>query len=155
MVRRRVKGRENNVINWLHHKYETELTFVREFTFLTIKKLLKIIVSCYSTLHITQTYHSNLKDYVMYAPLTFTRPGAQKCISKVTIIGFRRAKSLKEILVRAKVPPVKKNRGFLRLCKKLRCEICEYIGSTDSFKSTTTQWTYLIRRDNLKYSAGN
>ena len=75
----------------------------------------------------------------MYASLTYNRPGAQKGISKVTITGFRRAESLKEILVRAKVSPAKKNRGFLRLCKKLRREICEYIGSTDSFKSRTTQ----------------
>lgn len=58
---------------------------------------------------------------------------------KVFLRYFRRAESLKEILVRAKVSPAKKNRGFLRLCKKLRREVCEYIGSTDSFKSTTTQ----------------
>ena len=91
----------------------------------------------------------------MYASLTYNRPGAQKGISKVTITGFRRAESLKEILERAKVPPAKKNRGFLRLCKKLRREVCEYIGSTDSFKSTTTQQTYLLKRDNLKCSPRN
>ena len=73
----------------------------------------------------------------MYAPLTYTRPGPQKGVSKATITGFRRAKSLKEILVRAKVPPVKKNRGFLRLCKKLRRE------------------TYLLKRDNSKCSPRN
>ena len=41
-----------------------------------------------------------------------------KVFRKVPIIGFRRAKSLKDILVRVKVLTVKKNEGFYGPCKK-------------------------------------
>ena len=77
----------------------------------------------------------------------------QQVFYKVPIIGFRRAKSLKDILVRAKVPPVLKNEGFCRLFKKPRCEICEHIVSTANFKSTTTQRAYFIRPPDLKCSS--
>ena len=60
----------------------------------------------------------------------------QQAFHKVPIIGFRRAKSLKDILVRAKVPPVLKNEGFCGPCKKSRCKTCEHIVSTDSFNDT-------------------
>ena len=79
----------------------------------------------------------------------------QKVFHEVPIIGFRRAKSLKEILVRANVPPVKRNGGFCGPCKRLRCEVCQHIVSTDNFNSTTTQWTYFIRPENLKCSSEN
>ena len=62
---------------------------------------------------------------------------------------------MKDILARAKVPPVVKNEGFCGPCKKSRCEICEHIVSTDSFKSTTTQRTYFIRPPDLKCSSKN
>ena len=79
----------------------------------------------------------------------------QKVFHKVPIIGFRRAKSLKDILVRAKVPPLQKNEGFCGPCKKPRCEICKHMVNTNSFKSTTTQRTYFIRPENLKCSSEN
>ena len=37
----------------------------------------------------------------------------QKVFHKVPIIDFRRAKSLKDILVKSKVPPVQKMKGFV------------------------------------------
>ena len=105
------------------------------------------------------TYHpnfSNLKDTMLFLHLLLTPDQEhQQLFHKVPIIGFRRAKSLKDILVRAKVPPVLKNEGFCGPCKKSRCEICEHIVSTDSFKSTTTQRTYFIRPPDLKYSSEN
>ena len=76
----------------------------------------------------------------------------QKVFHKVSIIGFRRAISLKDILVKAKVSPVQKNKGFCGPCKKSRSKSCEYTVSTDSFKSTTTQRTYFIRSPGLKCS---
>ena len=105
------------------------------------------------------TYHpnfSNLKDTMSFLHLLLTPDQEhQKVFHKVPIIGFRRVKSLKDILVRAKVPLVQKNEGFCGPCKKSRCEICEHIVSTDSFKSTTTQRTYFIRPPALKSSSGN
>ena len=62
----------------------------------------------------------------------------QKVFHQVPIIGFRRAKSLKDILARAKVTPLQKNEGFCGPCKKSRCEISETMVNTNSFKSITT-----------------
>ena len=79
----------------------------------------------------------------------------QQVFHKVPIIGFQRAKSLKDILVKSESSPVLKKEGFCGPCKKPRCEICEHILSTDSFKSTTTQRTYFIRPPDLKCSSEN
>ena len=60
------------------------------------------------------TYHSNfsnLKDTMSFLHLLITpEQEQQKVFHKVPIIGFQRAKSLEDILVRAKVPSVKKRR---------------------------------------------
>ena len=80
----------------------------------------------------------------------------QKVFHKVPIIGFRRAKGLKDILVRAKGPPVQKNEGFCGPYKKSKCEICEHIvSSDDSFQSIATQRTYFKRPTDLKFSFEN
>ena len=103
------------------------------------------------------TYHpnfSNLKDTMSFLHLLLTLDQEhQQVFHKVPIIGFRRAKSLKDILVRTKVSPVLKNEGSCGPCKKSRCEICEHIVSTDNFKSTTTHRTYCIRSPDLKCSS--
>ena len=105
------------------------------------------------------TYHPNfskLKGTMSFLHLLLTPDQEhQKVFHKVPIIGFRRVKSLKDILVRAKVPPLQKNEGFCGPCKKPRCEICKHMVSTNSFKSTTTQRTYFIRPENLKCSSEN
>ena len=54
---------------------------------------------------------SNLKD-TMHLLLTPDQEN-QKVFDKVPIIGFPRAKSLKDILVRAKAPPLQKMKGFV------------------------------------------
>ena len=105
------------------------------------------------------SYHpnlSNLKDNMPSLHLLL-RPDQehQKVFHKVPIVGLWRLKSLKDILVRAKFPPVKKYEGFCGPCKKSRWEICEHIVSTDSFKSITTQRTYFIRPEKLKCSSEN
>ena len=61
------------------------------------------------------TYHpnfSNLKDIMSFLHLLLTPDQEhQQVFHKVPIIGFRRAKSLKDILVRAKILPVPENEG--------------------------------------------
>ena len=80
------------------------------------------------------TYHpnsSNLKDTMSFLHLLLTsNQEHQKVFHKVSIIGFRRAKSLKDILVRAKVPPLQENEGVCEPCKESRCEICEHMVNT-------------------------
>ena len=60
-----------------------------------------------------------------------------------SIIGFRRSKSLKDILVRAKVPQIK-NKGCCGPCKGPKCEICIHIVPTRNFTSSTTKRTLVI-----------
>ena len=105
------------------------------------------------------TYHPNfskLKDTMSFLHLLLTPDQEhQKVFHKVPIIGFRRAKSLKYILIIAKVPPLQKNEGFCGACKKSRSGICEHMVNTNSFRSTTTQRTYFIRSENLNCSSEN
>ena len=72
----------------------------------------------------------------------------------VLIIGFRRAKSLKDIFVRAKIPQIK-NKGWCSPCKGPRCEIWKHIAPTRNFTSFTTKHTYEIRQENLNCRSKN
>ena len=67
-----------------------------------------------------------------------------KVFRDVPIIGFRRAKGLKDTLVRAKVPQIK-NKGSYCPCKGPKCEIWKHIVLTRNFTSSTTKRTYEIR----------
>ena len=77
-----------------------------------------------------------------------------KVFRDVPIIGFRRAKSLKDILVRAKVPQIK-NKGWCGPCKGPRCEIWKHIVPTRNFTSSATKRTYEIRPENLNCRSEN
>ena len=50
-----------------------------------------------------------------------------KVFDKVRIIGFRRAKSLEVILVRAMLSPLEKEKGWSRPCECSRCEIFKHV----------------------------
>ena len=71
-----------------------------------------------------------------------------KVFSDVSIIGFRRAKSLKYIFVGTKIPQIK-NKGWCGPCKRPRREICKHSVPTRNFKSFTTKRIYDIRQENL------
>ena len=66
----------------------------------------------------------------------------------VPIIRFRRVKSLKDIVVRVKVPQIK-NKAWCGPCIGPRCEIFKRIVPTRSFKSSITKCTYEIRPESL------
>ena len=56
---------------------------------------------------------TNLKDTMSFLLLLLTPDQEhQKVFHKIPIIGFRRAKILKDILVRARVSPVQNNKSF-------------------------------------------
>ena len=65
------------------------------------------------------------------------------------VIGFPRAKTLKDIPVRAKITQIK-YKGWCDPCKGPTCEICKHIVPTSNFTSSTTNRTYEIRPENLK-----
>ena len=46
----------------------------------------------------------------------------RKAFENVPIIGFKKGKILKDILARAKIPPLKNKTGFCGLCNKPRCK---------------------------------
>ena len=71
-----------------------------------------------------------------------------KVLRDFPIIGFRRGKSLKDILLRAKISQIK-NKGLCGPCKGPRCEICKHIVRTRNFTSFTTKRAYDIRPENL------
>ena len=71
-----------------------------------------------------------------------------KVFENVPIVGFRRAKSLKDILVRAKVAPLEKKKGCCRPCRGTGCEICKHV-TTEAFRSFSTQREYCIKPNNL------
>ena len=70
-----------------------------------------------------------------------------KVFRDVAIIGFRRAKTLKDIRVRVKISEIK-NKGWSSPSKGPRCEICKHIVPSRNFTSSTSKRTYEIRPEN-------
>ena len=68
------------------------------------------------------------------------------------MVGFRRAKRLKDILVREKVAPLEKNKGSCRLCCGTRCK---YVEATEPFRSISTQREYCIKPGCLNCHCNN
>ena len=71
-----------------------------------------------------------------------------KVFRDIPIIGFCRAKSLKDILLRANIPQIK-NKIWCGPCKGPRCEICKHIVPNRNFTSSATKSKYEIRPENL------
>ena len=86
-----------------------------------------------------------------------------KVFENVPIIGFKKGKSLKDILVRAKVPPLKTEEGSCGSCNNPRCEICKHITKevlvditkTHQFESLSTKRLYSITPQNLNCAPKN
>ena len=79
-------------------------------------------------------YHpafSKLKSILEKIHLLLT-PNAehQRVFSEVPIVGFRKGKSLKDLLVRAKVPEVNKKAGTSEKCGSKKCQVCNWINVT-------------------------
>ena len=73
------------------------------------------------------------------------------------IIGFKNGKSLKAILLRAKVPPLKTEEGFCGPCNEPLCEICKHITitKTHQYESSPTKSIYFIKPQNLNRAFKN
>ena len=105
------------------------------------------------------TYHpvpSKLKNVLSKIHLLLT-PDREygKVFEKIPIVGFRRVKSLKDILVRAKVAPTEKKKGSCRSCGGTRCEICKHVVTTETFRSFSTKREYCIKPNNLNCRSNN
>ena len=74
---------------------------------------------------------SKLKKILFKIHLFLTPDREQrKVFENFPIIGFKKGKSVKDILVTAKVPPLKTEKGFCGPCNTPRCEICKHITKT-------------------------
>ena len=90
----------------------------------------------------------------IHLPLTPNREHG-KVFEKVPIILFRRSKSLKDILVKAKVLPYEKKKSWCRSCECTRCEICKHFVTTKIFRFFSIKSEYCIKPNNLKYRSSN
>ena len=77
-----------------------------------------------------------------------------KVFERIPIVGFRRAKSLKDILVITKVAPLEK-KGSCRSCGGTRWEIRKHVVTTETFRSFSTQIEYCIKSNNLRCCSNN
>ena len=79
----------------------------------------------------------------------------QNVFEKVTVIGLRRAKNLKDILVRVKVSPLEKKKGCYRSCGGSTCKIRKHVVNTETFRSFSIHREYCIKPDNLNCRSSN
>ena len=75
----------------------------------------------------------------------------KKVFSDTPLVGFRNGKSLKNILVRAKLPKMEEPDKQLgcRRCTRANCEVCENLIDAKDFKSTTTGEIFTIEKGPL------
>ena len=103
------------------------------------------------------TYHPVLSKNVLSEIHLLLTPDREhgKVFENIPIVGFRRAKSLKDILVRAKVAPIEKKKGSCRSCGGTRCEICKHVVTTETFISFSTKREYCIKPNNFNCRSNN
>ena len=90
----------------------------------------------------------------IHAILTFDKEH-DKVFKEIPIVGFRREKSLKDLLVRAKVPPLTRENGSSASCLGKRCRTCPFIENSISFTSIKKGLTYHIRQPILNCNSTN
>ena len=105
------------------------------------------------------TYHpvlSKLKNVLSEVHLLLTPDRQHEKVSeKMPIVRFRRAKSLKDILVRAKGASLGKKKDCCRSCRGNRCKICKVVVTTETFRFWSTEIEYRFKTDNLNCRSNN
>ena len=69
----------------------------------------------------------------------------RKVFPEVPIVSFKRGKSVKDLLVRAKVPVEKETNGKSCGCQGKRCEVCTFSEEKNAFTNKEGRDTYKIR----------
>lgn len=112
------------------------------------------------------TYHpalAKLKNILFNIHLLLTSDTErQKVFATIPIIGFKKGKSLKDIIVKAKLPDIKE--GSLNKsskCGKSTCHVCKFIKEDSVFTDKKSENFYQLRRgvlncdlENIVYLAG-
>lgn len=104
------------------------------------------------------TYHPSFKKLgqilrKLHVILTFDGEHS-KCFKEIPIVGFRRGKSLKDMLVRAKVPLKENIQGKSESCSGKRCGVCPFVRNTSEFTSKDGK-KFSIRKPNLNCNSTN
>ena len=73
----------------------------------------------------------------------------------IPIIGFRRGKSLQDILVRAKLPEINIQYGNSGRCDGKRCGVCNFIQETSTFSDKDLENKYTINGGYLNCNSRN
>ena len=97
-----------------------------------------------------------LKEYFIKIHLLLTpNRKHRKVFENAPIIAFKKGKSLKDILVKTKIPPLKTEEGFCGLCNKPKYEYCKHITKPHQFESSSTRRICSIRQQNLNCAFKN
>ena len=72
----------------------------------------------------------------------------EKFFSGIPLVGFRKGKSLKDFLVRAKIQEESLNPGCVK-CNAARCQVCGYIEESTEFTDNNETHIYKIRKGPL------
>ena len=92
------------------------------------------------------TYHPKLKHILSNINLLLTSNAHhRKVFPEVPIVGFKRGKSLKDLLVRAKVSVEKETDGKSCGCQEKHCELCNFLEEKNTFINKEGSDTYKIR----------
>ena len=106
------------------------------------------------------TYHSRLSDISkILRELHHILESSKRCknaIQSVLFVAFRKPKSLRDYLVRAKVDSRRPKNSLLGTvkCSSRRCEVCKYVDENSYFKSSQDDRRYSINY-NLNCSSSN
>ena len=92
---------------------------------------------------------SSLKNVPSEIHLLLT-PGREhgNVFDKFPLIGFRKAKKLKDILVRFKLAPCEKKKDCCRSCGGTKCKTYKHVLTTERFESSSAQREYSVKPDN-------
>ena len=82
-------------------------------------------------------------------PILIAEAEHERVFSDLPLVSFRRAKNLKDSLVRAAVPVLHTNPGCDACHMGRGCKCCDVIEKATSFTSTSTGRTFQIRAENL------
>ena len=88
----------------------------------------------------------------MYFIVIYTYEEHRNVYPEIPLVGFRNGKSLKQFLVRAKLPTVK-CKGSSGICNAKPCEVCQYIEPTKTFSNKDKSVTYSIEGNDLNCSS--
>ena len=112
-----------------------------------------------SKLVLNVTYHpshSKVKNVLSDIHLLLTpNEEHRRVFHNVPIVGFKRCKSLKDILVRARLPTENKGPGESCTCGGERCGVCSFVKRSQTFTDKSGQTSYEIRGDKLHCNSKN